>query len=87
MKGAPSVGRPQNLAGFSLNLFTTLITCSHISCPVVVDERHAMSSNSSTASKTTVTALMGMTCRAVSLMSVLSYKASLKSTISLLKFP
>ena len=68
-----------NLAGFSSSLFTTLIACSQISCPVVVEERLAMSKNSSTTSKPTVTALMNKTSRAVSLMSLLSYKARLKA--------
>ena len=46
---------------------------------VVGKERLAMSINSSTTSKPTVTALMNMTSRAVSLMSVLSSKARLKA--------
>ena len=79
MEGAPSVVRTHNLAGFSSNLSITLITCSQISSPVVVEERLAMSKDSSTTSKPTVTVLMTMTSRAVSLMSVLSSKARLKA--------
>ena len=67
------------MAGFSLNFFTTLITCSQIFCPVVVEERLAMSKNSSITSKPTVTALTNMTSRAVSFMSVLSSKGRLKA--------
>ena len=53
--------------------------CSQITCPVVMEERLAMSKKSSTTSWTTVTALINMTSRAVSLMSVLSSKARLKA--------
>ena len=79
MEKAPSVVRPHYLAGFSSNFSTTLIACSQISCPVVVKQRLAMSKNSSTASKPTVTALMNKTSRAVSLMSVLPSKTRLKA--------
>ena len=72
MEGAPSVVTLHNLAGFSSNLSTTLSTCSQISCPAVVKERLAISKNSSTISKSAVTALMKMTSWAVSLMSVVS---------------
>ena len=78
MEGAPSVVTPHNLAGFSSNFSTTLSTCSQISCPVVVEEKLAISKNSSTISKSEVTALMKMTSWAVSLMSVLSSKVRLK---------
>ena len=43
MEGAPSVVRPHNLAGFSSNISTNLITCSHICSRVVVEERLVMS--------------------------------------------
>ena len=71
MEGAPFVVRPHNLAGFSSNFSTTLITCSQISCPVVVEERFAMSKKFPATSRPTITALMNITSRAVSLMSVL----------------
>ena len=68
--------RPCNLAGYSSNFSTTLIMCSYISFPMDVEERPAMSKNQS---KPTVTALMNMTSRAASLMSVLSSKVRLKA--------
>ena len=82
MKGAQSGAWPHNLAGFSSNFSTTLITCSLIFCPVVVGERLAISKNSSTTSRPTVTALMSMTSRAVSLMSVTSRAVSRMSVTS-----
>ena len=61
MGGAPSIVSPHNLAGFSSNFPTTLSTCSQMSCHVVVEETLAISKNSSTISKSTVTAPMKMT--------------------------
>ena len=60
MEGAPCVVRPHNLAGFSSNVSTNLITCLQISGPAVVKERLTMSTNSSTTLKPTVTAATGM---------------------------
>ena len=75
MEGAPSVARPHNLAGFSTNFFTTLITCSDISSHVVKEEGLVKSKYSSTTSKPTVTAVMIITDWTVSHISVLSFKA------------
>ena len=77
MEGAPSDVGTHDLAGFSLNLSSTQITCWQISCPVLVDERLVMSWDSSTTPKPTVTDLMNATSRAVSLISVLTSKARL----------
>ena len=79
MEGVPSVVRPHNLAGFCSSFSITLIACSHISCPVVVEERLAMYNDSSTTSKPTVAAMLNMSSWAVSLMSVLSSKARRKA--------
>ena len=80
MEGAPSVVTPHNLVGFSSNFSTTLSTYSQMSCPVVVEERLAISTNSSTISKSAVTALKKMTSWAVSLKSVVSSEARLKAS-------
>ena len=69
MEGVPSVVTPHNLAGFSWNFSITLSTCSEICYPVVVEERLAISKNSSTISNWAVTTLMKMTSWAVSLTS------------------
>ena len=80
IEGTPSVVTQHNLAGFSSNFVTTLSICLQISCPVVVEERLAVSENSSIISKSAVTALIKMTSQAVSLMSVLSSKVKLKAS-------
>ena len=80
IEGAPFVVTPHNLAGFISNFSTTLSICWQISCPVVVEERLVISKNSSTISKSTVTALMKITSVTVSLMSVLSSKVRLKTS-------
>ena len=60
MEGAPSVARPCNFSGLSSKFFTNIITYTQTSCPIGVEERLAMSNNSSILSKSTVTAMMNI---------------------------
>ena len=52
MEEARYVVGPHDLAGFTLNFYTALVTCSQISCPVVVEERLAMFKGSTTSQPT-----------------------------------